>query len=488
VANEIDEAAGALLRGAETVGTGALDEALRRAAARLVHIRGDKPKDAISLLSGARDPCALSAKSEAAKAAGNHDALVQSVEAWAAASGATERALALVSLAEFRAEEGNLEAAEAALRDATLADGNLGTIRVVRELLARRAGDTAKLARAVSVGATDLPGEPLVAAAKLAHDLTALTQERELVGQAREDGEAPVTTDVLLLDTALAAGDDEGVRAGLRRQAERVPPEAKAGPLLALYDLAMEEGKHEDAVEILRDAAAVSPGNAMVLRPLGRLLGVDRPADRAELWLEEAASSSGNRAAFAATTAARWLESTGEGAKEAYQRALRFEPTYRENRLSQPQSSSIVQKRTTRPSQSCVSPAQRSWTIPSSEQTCSSGQPGHARSAMPKGLQPYSKERGPCARRTWPYSSCCNARARRPTRVEASSSFAPSSMHLPRCSGHACCEQAQLSKWRGIRNARPPSMNDPSRPTLRIRLHRGASIALRSQQGKHRWC
>ncbi len=324
---DVDAAVEALVRASSLLGDGPPAEGLRRLAARLLHVVAKKPEDALILLDGARNVASLKARADAAAAVGDGETRVSAVEAWAQATGETERALALVHLAELRAEAGDLDGADAALRDAALADSNLGTVQVVREVLARRAGDSSRLARAVEASG-DGPGASMVAAARIARDPTATARERELLARAVEEGEAPVTADVLSLDAAGAAGDGDSVRAGLRRQADRAAPERKVGPLLLLADAAARAGDLTAALELLREARDVSPGDPLVLRPLGRLIAPNDAREAAAVWLEEASSATGERAAHAALAAGRLLSGAGTDPTSAFRRALDLAPTY----------------------------------------------------------------------------------------------------------------------------------------------------------------
>jgi tetratricopeptide (TPR) repeat protein len=323
---ELDEAIETIQQAASQLQGGG-SEGLRRMAARWLHLRAGRPQDAVALLDDARGLFALQTRADAAAAAGDRQAEAAAAEAWAAASGGTERALALVTLAERRAEDGDLDGADQALKDAALADSKLGTVRVVREVLARRAGDPSRLAHAVQSDAED-EGGALTAAAKLARDDRSSNEERELLARAMEEGASPETADVVGLDTAAAAAEVEATHAALRREVERAPPEHKAGPLLALGGLFSEHGQTDAAEAVLREARDAAPGDPLVLRPLARLIAPARPKEAAALWLEEASSGPAERAAFAATQAGRLLARAEADASSAFRRALDVQPSY----------------------------------------------------------------------------------------------------------------------------------------------------------------
>ncbi|HJL20997.1 MAG TPA: hypothetical protein RMH80_02125, partial [Polyangiaceae bacterium LLY-WYZ-15_(1-7)] len=139
-------------------------EALLRLAAREALFAGD-PARALTLTEGATRPPTLRLRAHAAKRADAPDVREAALTALAAATGGTERALALVDLADLHAERGDVDATEAALTDASLADERLDTVRVVREVAARRLGQP-RLARPADVGGEG--GGALETAAKLA--------------------------------------------------------------------------------------------------------------------------------------------------------------------------------------------------------------------------------------------------------------------------------------------------------------------------------
>lgn len=322
-AGEVNPAVQALEQAAASL-SGPLPEVLHRTAARVLELVGHRPGDAAAELDQARSVLALQLKATVSKAAGEATVHRQAVEEWVAAAGGTDRALGLVALAELRAEEGDLDGADAALKDAALADSKLGTVRLMRELLARKAGDASRLARAVQT-----PEEgALAAAAKTARDSQALAAERELLARAVGEASSPITADVLGLDAAASANDPAATAEGLRRQAERSTPERRLGSLLALARFFLERGDTDASRTVLREARELFPGDALALRPLSRLMAPDTPREAAALWLEESASTEGARSAFAATWAGRILANGGGDAANAFRRARDAEPGY----------------------------------------------------------------------------------------------------------------------------------------------------------------
>ena len=173
---------------AQAVSTALTDTLLREAflvvAARLLHFIGGQPAEAVRALAGTEYPVAARARVDAAHAQRDRRLLADALRASAEATKRTERALAFVELAEVRAEEKDLEGALEALREAGQADQTLATLRVLREELARRTGDPAKLARATRGAGHGA----LAAAARLAAVPQAIDTERSLL---REESGLP---------------------------------------------------------------------------------------------------------------------------------------------------------------------------------------------------------------------------------------------------------------------------------------------------------
>jgi len=317
-AKDLDATVIAVARAGEHAGEGVVAEAFRRASARIVHLMGKRPAHATALLFDAKGVLAHRARADAARESGDVAARSAALEAWAAAAGGSERALALTTLAELRADSGDLDGADSALRDAALADNKLGTIRLIREIVGRRAGSASRFAQA----GEDLEGSALVSAAKLARDGTAVARERALLEKAHDETDAPATADVLSLDIAAGAGDASAVLSGLGRQVERASGEHKVGPLLALALEARVRGDLAITETLLEQAREVRPGDPVVLRTLARHMQVAAPIDAAECWLEESASASEGRAAFAAATAGHLLALAGQDPDDAYKQSF----------------------------------------------------------------------------------------------------------------------------------------------------------------------
>ncbi|HJL16177.1 MAG TPA: hypothetical protein RMH99_10995 [Sandaracinaceae bacterium LLY-WYZ-13_1] len=301
---------------------GPLGEAVLSRASRVATRMASDPTLGVRLLGGATGVVPLQARADAASATSDRALELEALAAWANAAGGTDRALALVRMAEVKAAMDDLDGAEGALRDAALADGSLGTIRVVREVIARRAGDVSRLVDAVDSGGA------LAAAARVATDPESLERERELLAEATAEATALVSADVLGLDVAAARGDEETIDTAIRRQADRVPPEQRTGSLIALVERAIDREDLDGAETLLGEARQLQPGDPLVLRPLGRLALRRDPTEAAALWMEESSVGEGPRAAHAATQAGRILASAGKDALGAFRRALDEVPGY----------------------------------------------------------------------------------------------------------------------------------------------------------------
>lgn len=304
--------ADALVELATALTTPTLAEGFRRVAAS-TRMRFD-PAGARDVLESAVRPASLRARARAARLAGDLEARATTLEALAAATGGTERALALVELAETRAELGDLDAASVALRDAAVADERLDTIRVVREILSRRADDPTRLAPATADGSSSDDDASAVALAARVARGDDRRRERELLDAARERGESPLASELAMLDAAAEQGDREAIVAGLRRHADRLSPERRVGALLALSRFV--DG--EERTIALRAAADASP-SPVTLRALARALpeGTDRAAT-----LELEAESSTGESAFHAWVRAGRAHSDPAAARRAFERAF----------------------------------------------------------------------------------------------------------------------------------------------------------------------
>ncbi len=323
-AKDLDATVIATARAGEHAGESPLAEAYRRASARIVHLMGKRPPHATALLFDAKGVLAHRARADAARDAGDPGARAGAIEAWAAAAGGTERALALTTLAEIRADQSDFEGAAAALRDAALADNNLNMIRLVRELLSRRAGSGSSLARADE----GLAGTASISAAKAVLETDGTARERALLEKAQQEGDAPATADVIALDFATAASDADAILSGLGREVERASGEQKLGPLLCLAAEARVRGDAAVAEALLEQAREVRQGSPVVLRTLARQTQASSPAQAAQCWLEEAAAATEGRAAFAAVAAGDLLANAGQEPDDAFERALAAVPAY----------------------------------------------------------------------------------------------------------------------------------------------------------------
>lgn len=295
-----------------------LRELARRGAALLALAGGDAAWATTGLTDGTR-ATTHRLRAQAAQVAGHADIREASLVALAACTGGSSRALALVDLAEVLAAREDLEGAEQALRDAHLADSKLGTVQVVREVIARKSGDTSRLAQAALVASSDGRGAIEAAAmhVRSGDDAEARQRsERTQLQHALEEGVAPLTADTLLLDLCAESGDSEGTQQQLRRYADRATGARRVGALLALAE------RSDDPAAVLAEARDAAPGLAVVTRPLARMLRVANPERAAAAWLEESEAADRPRAAHAASTAARILLEAGS-AEEAHAAARR---------------------------------------------------------------------------------------------------------------------------------------------------------------------
>ena len=312
----------ALRSAAEATSSEVFAECLRRAAAQVWLARGDDPAWSVATLEASQRPSSLRLQAHAAQRGGDKHARRAALRALAAASGATMRALALLDVAELQVEEGDFEDADASLKEAALADGELDAVQAVREVLARRAGDSSRLAAAIE-GSHSVGRGAIEAAAKLATSTAALASERREINAAIEQGTQPIMADLLQLDVAAESGDTAAVVASLQRAAERATPDRRIGPLLALAERA-------DPVAALSIAREAQLGSPIALRPLARLLSRQDPATAAAAWLEEADAAVETRAAHAAVVAARLFAADGsnDSAIAAATRAHESRPGY----------------------------------------------------------------------------------------------------------------------------------------------------------------
>ncbi|MCA9616944.1 MAG: hypothetical protein KC586_29490, partial [Myxococcales bacterium] len=299
---------------AQSLTTPTLAEVFRRLVA-ITSLRED-PAAARDAVRDPTRPASLRARARASRLAHDAPSRAAALEALARATGSTERALALVELAEARAELGDLEGASAALRDAAVADERLDTIRVVREILSRRADDPSRLAVQDSSEPSSDETSAVARAARLVRG-DDRARERAILDQARERGESPLASELAMLDAAAEEGATEALLASLARQSERLPPERRAGTLLALSLLAEGETK----LDALRAAAEAAP-SPTTTRALARALPA--AADVAATWEREATEAVGERAFHAWYHAGLAFREAGllEDARRAFERAF----------------------------------------------------------------------------------------------------------------------------------------------------------------------
>ena len=107
-----------------------------------------------------------------------------------------------------------------------------------------------------------------------------------LLRNARESAEAPLSSDVIGFDVAAERGDYEGMSEALQRQADRTLGARQLSPLLALASVHVGRGDPQSAVAALRQANELSPGNPLVTRPLSRMVATESPAEAGALLLE----------------------------------------------------------------------------------------------------------------------------------------------------------------------------------------------------------
>ncbi len=211
------------------------------------------------------------------------------LEAFVDATPGAARSAALVELAEALGAVQAWEEADTALRNAALADESLALVPVIREILARRAGDTGRLARVVET--EDAAGGHIEAAAKLVAANANLDDEAQRVAAAAEAGEHPLCADMLRLDIAAEQGHRDDVNAALRRIAEHQDGPRRLSALLAL-SRRLPEGEADAVLQQLLEAA--SPDEGSVARR-----NLARKSTASVHWRDEADATLGSRAALA---------------------------------------------------------------------------------------------------------------------------------------------------------------------------------------------
>ncbi|MET0282880.1 MAG: hypothetical protein ABW352_00360 [Polyangiales bacterium] len=293
------EAARALLRTLESFDIGPVAEAVRRRAAHMLSREGAHA-EALALLEHASDDVSLRTAAQIAGASGDRTLELGVVESWANGSGGVERALAMLTHAELLAELGQLDEADKQLEAAALADPSFGLVSVTRESIARRAGDTARLAE---IAAGEEAGRgALAAAAKLALASETSSEELTWLGEAAEE-EAGTAAHLLAIDASAELARRDERRRLLRTESERGRNEARVLSLLALA--ALERQKHSEQGDgahaiarndALQQASELAPREPFVLRAMAR--ANPQLEEAAYAYRLEADSTTGTRAAF----------------------------------------------------------------------------------------------------------------------------------------------------------------------------------------------
>ncbi len=275
---------------------GVVSHALRRQAARLMAVEPSRTAQAASLLADTRDGPTLRLASSLAMRTDDVELQRSLVDAWTQAAQGKDRALSLITLAELRSAANDGDGCEEALQAATRAEPELLLVPVVREVLARRRGDTTRLAE---VAGSDDEGAlgPLAAAAQLASDPGALEQELVWLERARAMGAEPSCVDVVTTDAAAAALAIEPLRASLHSRRERATGEQRLGLSLALADVEQRLGDVSSVRGVLTDAAADDGASTLLSRALAR--HAEDAQTRATAFRREAETTRGARAAFA---------------------------------------------------------------------------------------------------------------------------------------------------------------------------------------------
>ena len=344
-----EEMSSALQRASSLVQTSLLKETFLLVAARHAHLVAKRPALAAEILADAREIPALEARAEAAHAADDRSTLRAALKAWANATKRTAKAFAHILLAETLADDGDWEGAHASLREAARADGTLATVHIVREGLARRAGDIRRMARSAgSEGAGLLAAAARTAPYPEAEDLERLLLSHAMKGhggsdpsrasipplrsvppggplsqtkapeQATDDATEPPTTEVgqtelatgdeaivreIALDAAAQAGDHVAVEAGLRARTLTVGTAAAASVALARTELLVSLKRVAEAQAVLEEVAE-AVGSAESESEGGTDQDADAPDHPSAATVVDMAAASGDGPRVAAL---RWL-------------------------------------------------------------------------------------------------------------------------------------------------------------------------------------
>ena len=287
------EAARALLRTLESFDIGPVAEAVRRRAAHMLGVQGVYA-EAVELLEHASDDVSLRTAAQIALASEDLLLKQQAAEAWTLGTDGSERALALLTQAELFAESGDSERADSTLQLAALADPSLSLVRVQREALARKSGNTTRLAE---IAASEAAGRgALAAAAQLALSLSAAQDELRWLSEAAAQ-ESGVAAHLLAIDASAELGRDDDLRRLLRAESERGAAPAQVLALLALAAFEHKRGDQAQQRDILWQAAELAPRDVGVLRAYTR--ASPSPEEAAQVYRSEGENSTGMQAAFA---------------------------------------------------------------------------------------------------------------------------------------------------------------------------------------------
>jgi cellulose synthase operon protein C len=291
-----------------------------RKRARLLREVMGNAQAAVDALAEATSLPALREKLRAAETAGNSAQLLATLQAWARTATGVERGLAHLELATELARTGAKPAALAALHEAALAHAPQGLLALARAAVAQPRESlppTAPPSRrppAASADSASDAAEALRVAARLARDAQAVAEEREALSRVAPTEPEHVLSEILSFDAAAEMSDLSALQAGLLRELVRLPNARRPGPALAL--LSLTPGAHE---QIGQQLAAALKGSPLV----GRFIAArSSGAAAAALWLEESATASGERAAFAAVMAGHALRTAGADCVDAFAEAL----------------------------------------------------------------------------------------------------------------------------------------------------------------------
>ncbi|MDB4972814.1 MAG: hypothetical protein JWN48_1155 [Myxococcaceae bacterium] len=287
------EAARALLRTLESFDIGPVAEAVRRRAAHMLGVQGAHA-EAVELLEHASDDVSLRTAAQVALASDDPSLKMRAAEAWTQGTDGPERALALLMQAELLAESGDTERADSTLQLAALADPTQSLVRVQREALARRSGNTQRLAEIASSEAAGRGA--LAAAAQLALSRSGGDEELRWLIEAASQ-ESGVAAHWLAIDAAAELGRADEQRRLLRAESERGAAPQQVLALLAAAELERQRGDHEARRDLLLHACELAPRDIVVLRAYTR--AGPSSDEAAQVYRQEGENATGREAAFA---------------------------------------------------------------------------------------------------------------------------------------------------------------------------------------------